>query len=33
MVSSGGSRGLSYSPLRLNIEVNGQNRIEDITCG
>ncbi|GFM89260.1 hypothetical protein PSCICO_46590 [Pseudomonas cichorii] len=33
VVSSGGPRDLSYSPLRLNIEVNGQNRIEDITCG
>ncbi|MBI6853154.1 hypothetical protein K5D34_21165 [Pseudomonas cichorii] len=33
VVSSGGPRDLSYSPLRLNIEVNGQNRIEDISCG
>ncbi|MCV4275694.1 I78 family peptidase inhibitor [Pseudomonas capsici] len=32
ITSSGGPRDLSYSPLRLNIEVNGQNRIEDIYC-
>ncbi|RMQ47407.1 hypothetical protein ALQ04_03893 [Pseudomonas cichorii] len=32
ITSSDRPRDLSYSPLRLNIEVNGQNRIEDIYC-
>ncbi|MFJ4144023.1 I78 family peptidase inhibitor [Pseudomonas sp. NPDC089734] len=32
ITSSARPRDLTYSPLRLNIEVNGQNRIEDIYC-